>query len=198
MTTDLYFIRHCQPNYHNHDDYSRELSQKGLQDRQLVLDYFADKKIDTLYSSPYKRGVDTISPLAEKLALDIQLDENFRERQIDQVWIEDFTGFIQKQWADFSYKLSDGESLQEVQDRNISALMKLLDELPNKSIVVGSHGTALSTIINYYSSDFGYESFNQFKSLMPFVAHLTFDKLTCLSITIYNPFTGESYDIYSL
>ena len=35
MTT-VYFIRHAEPNYNNHDDMSRDLSPKGLEDLKLV------------------------------------------------------------------------------------------------------------------------------------------------------------------
>jgi len=38
---------------------------------------------------------------------------------VGNVWIEDFNSFAKKQWEDFDYKLSDGESLREVQNRNI-------------------------------------------------------------------------------
>lgn len=34
--TNVYFARHAQPNYENHDDLTRELTEKGLQDRKLV------------------------------------------------------------------------------------------------------------------------------------------------------------------
>ena len=34
--THVYFVRHAEPNYENHDDSSRELSSKGLADRVLV------------------------------------------------------------------------------------------------------------------------------------------------------------------
>ncbi|EGL48830.1 hypothetical protein HMPREF9964_2041 [Streptococcus dysgalactiae subsp. equisimilis SK1249] len=30
MTTLLYFIRHAEPNYDNHDDVTRELTEKGI------------------------------------------------------------------------------------------------------------------------------------------------------------------------
>ena len=30
--TNIYFVRHAEPNYSNHDDLTRELSTKGLQD----------------------------------------------------------------------------------------------------------------------------------------------------------------------
>ena len=46
MKTIVYFVRHAQPNYENHDDMLRELSAKGLQDRKLVTDFLKDKEID--------------------------------------------------------------------------------------------------------------------------------------------------------
>lgn len=47
----------------------------------------------------------------------IDIIEDFRERRVDSEWIEDFNAFCRKQWEDFSYKLSDGETLSEVQER---------------------------------------------------------------------------------
>ena len=38
MTT-IYFVRHAEPNYENHNDMLRELSSKGLMDRELVTNY---------------------------------------------------------------------------------------------------------------------------------------------------------------
>ena len=37
MTT-VYFVRHAQPNYENHDDLTRELTEKGLQDRMKIVE----------------------------------------------------------------------------------------------------------------------------------------------------------------
>ena len=34
--TNVYFVRHAQSNYENHDDLTRELTEKGLQDCKLV------------------------------------------------------------------------------------------------------------------------------------------------------------------
>lgn len=79
------------------------------------------------------------------------------------------------QWEDFSYKRSDGETLMEVQERNISALKSVLERYAGKTIVVGSHGTALSTIINYYDNTFGYEEFLKIKSLMPWIVKFVFE-----------------------
>lgn len=191
MSTTVYLIRHCKPNFNNHDDVSRELSTEGLQHHQLIIDYFSDKTIDIILSSPYKRSIDTISPLAQSRQLSISRCYDFRERKIDNTWIEDFTAFSKQQWADFSYKLTDGESLREVQVRTISALKAILHENSEKTIVISSHGTAISTIINYYQNTFSYSDFKEIKQLMPFILKMTFDQQDCLSIELYNPFTNE-------
>ena len=187
MTT-IYFVRHAEPNYNNHDDMSRELTNKGLKDRRLVTDFLADKQIDIVLSSPYKRAIDTVSEYAELKGLGITIIDEFKERRIDSGWIEDFNSFSKKQWEDFSYKLSDGECLREVQNRNIFALSRVLEQYRNKKIVIGSHGTALSTIINYYDETFGYSDFDKIRQLMPWVVEFTFEDMKCVNIRKYNLF----------
>ena len=189
--TKVYFVRHAQPNYENHDDMLRELTAKGLKDRKLVTRFLADKDVDVVLSSPFLRSVDTVRDFADTNGLKIGIVEDFRERRIDSVWIEDFNSFCQKQWDDFSYKLSDGESLAEVQERNIVALNKVLEEHAGKTIVVGSHGTALSTIINYYDKGFGYAEFEKIRGLMPWVVEFRFEGTECVEIKQYNLFTGD-------
>ena len=115
MTT-VYFVRHAEPNYKNHDDMTRELTEKGLNDRKLVTEFLSDKAVDIVLSSPYKRAVDTVRDFAETKGFEVEIIEDFRERKIDSEWIEDFNAFSKAQWKDFNYKLSDGESLGEVME----------------------------------------------------------------------------------
>ena len=63
MTT-VYFIRHAEPNYANRDEFSRDLTPKGIAQSERLLDVFRGIDIDVFFSSPYKRAVDTIYPLA--------------------------------------------------------------------------------------------------------------------------------------
>lgn len=188
MKTVVYFVRHAEPNYDNHDDRNRELSPKGIRDRSLVTTFLKDKKIDIVLSSPYKRAIDTIGEFSDNSGFEIEMVEDFRERKVEDIWIDDFTSFCKAQWADFSYKLAAGESLGEVQKRNIAALEKVLNKYNGKTIVVGSHGTALSTIINYYDHTFGYEEFEKIRALMPWVVKFVFEDGKCLEIEQYNVF----------
>ena len=186
--TIVYFIRHAESNYTNYNDALRELTQKGLKDRELVTNFLKDKSIDVVLSSPYKRSIDTVKPFAEKYNFQIEVIDNFRERKVDSIWIEDFTAFAIQQWNDFSYKLSGGETLGEVQKRNILALKNVIEKYLDKNIVIGSHGTAMSTIINYFDNTFGYANFEEIKGLMPWIVKLTFDKHTLQQIEMINVF----------
>ena len=80
MITTVFFVRHAEPDCRNHDDFSRELSAKGLKDRKLVTEFLSDKSIDIVLSSPFRRAVDTLADFARKKGLEIQIAENFKER----------------------------------------------------------------------------------------------------------------------
>ncbi len=193
MTT-VYFIRHAEPNYQNRNDALRELSAKGLRDRQLVTAFLADKNVDAVLSSPYRRAVDTVRDLAEKRGLDVVTEDAFRERRIDGGWIEDFDAFSRAQWSDFSYKLPDGESLGEVQARNIAALEKVLEDYRDKTVVIGSHGTALSTVINYYDASFGYADFEKIRGVMPWCVQFVFEGKRLTAMRTHDLFAQETGD----
>ncbi|SHH76177.1 Histidine phosphatase superfamily (branch 1) [Clostridium grantii DSM 8605] len=59
--------------------------------------------------------------------------------------------------------------MREVQERNIAALIDIVKENKESNIVIATHGTALSTIIQYYSEDFGYDDFHRIKDFMPYI-----------------------------
>jgi len=173
--TKVYFVRHAIPDFSIKDDLIRPLTDEGINDCKKVTKFLSDKDITKAFSSPYKRSIDTIKDFAESLNLKINIIDDFRERKTDNVWIDDFNKFSKEQWIDFDYKSSEGESLNEVQNRNIKALMHILKENVYENMVIGSHGTALSTIINYFNKKFDYTEFERIKHLMPFIVCFTFD-----------------------
>ncbi|WP_040212317.1 histidine phosphatase family protein [Clostridium polynesiense] len=174
--TGIYFVRHALPDFSVKDDLTRPLSEKGKKDAEKVREFLLDKEIYKAYSSPFKRSMDTIKPFTEKAGLAIEIIEDLRERKVDNVWIEDFDSFCRSQWEDFEYKLNYGECLREVQVRNIKALNSILEGHRGENIIIGTHGTALSLIINYYDKSFGYRGFERIKSIMPYIVFMEFQE----------------------
>lgn len=192
MTT-IYFVRHAEPIHSYNDDRTRPLTADGIRDCKLVLDTLKSKRIDKFYCSPYKRSVNTIADTANYFGAEIIFDERLRERE--KGINGNAYGMYEKRWADHNYHEEGGESISMVQKRNVSALMDILRDNQDKNVVVGTHGTALSTIINYYNSDFGCDDFLRIIDWMPYIIEMKFDNQKLISINelahISKPFNGE-------
>jgi len=176
--TTIYFIRHAESDYSIRDGRLRPLTAKGLADRRVVTEFLLNKGIDAVLSSPFRRAVETVAEFAGERGLEVELVEDFRERRSDgDMWKDniDFNAFMERQWSDFNYKFSDGECLAEVQDRNIAALNGVLERYRGKNIAIGTHGTALSTIINYYDRAYGFADFMAMVNKLPWAVRMSFD-----------------------
>lgn len=171
--TRVYFVRHAQPDFAWKDDRTRHLTEEGKQDAGIVLDFFKDKKIDVFYCSPYKRSIDTIAATAQYFEKEIITDERLREREKGPDGNNH--EMFKKRWADYNFHEEGGESVAMVQKRNIEALNRILCDNPDKEIVVGTHGTALSTILSFYDSSFGCEDFLRIIDWMPYIIELDFE-----------------------
>ena len=181
MTTELFFIRHVASDLSVKDERTRPLSGQGQQDAQKLLQIFKHVKIDHIYSSPYTRAIDTVKYLAESHRKTIIIRENLRERTIGR-WIDDFPSYAYAQWKNFHYKIEHGESLHEVQVRNITEVKHLLDQHENTTIIISTHGTALGTILNYYDQQFGFEQFCEMVDKMPYIVKMIFENSTLISL----------------
>ena len=115
METKVFLTRHCQPDLSNHDDRSRGLSPKGLQDCQLVSQFLREREIDCIYSSPYQRALATIKPFAKEVNLPIHLEEDFREREISQHWCNFVKLFEFCDFLDFYHNFIITESPDKIQ-----------------------------------------------------------------------------------
>jgi len=191
MTT-IYFIRHAESDYSVRESRIRPLTEKGLADCSLVTKFLSNKNIDIVLSSPYKRAVDTLRDFVEKHNFDISEIEDFHEiksKRSEKIEDEDFATVMNRLWSDFSYRIHDGESLAECQKRNIAALEKVLTQHKDKNIVIGTHGIALSAIVNYYDSTFHFDDFMYMSFIFPWVVKMTFNAHTCTNIEKIDLFT---------
>ena len=181
MTT-VYFVRHAESDHGAGNERSRGLSKRGMRDRERVTQYLSDKGIQMVFSSPYRRAVDTVSDMADREGLPICCIEDFREwyRCADPTM--DFQMFCRRHWEDFDERYADGESLREVQARNIQALGEILQSCAGQTVVIGTHGMALSTVINFYDRTFGYGDFLHLLPRLPLIVKMTFDGMSCLSV----------------
>lgn len=179
--TAVYFIRHAQSNKFEKDDRTRPLTDEGMADTLKVTDALKNTGIKHIISSPYTRTIQTVTNLSEALGVKIETEEDLRERNAGQWHGDNFFDFIKMQWADFNYHILDGECLADVQKRNISALNRIIEKYKNETIAIATHGTALSTIINYYYPKYNFQSFMRIVDYMPYVVKMVFENEKCMS-----------------
>lgn len=188
--SELYFVRHCEPEGYsrNSDNFNRQLTPKGQADTEYVTRYLESQHVDTVLSSPYLRAMQTVEPFAKKHGIRIEKAFDLCERRLD-IFLdsENFLPFVRKQWEDFNYREADGECLREVRSRCIAVVEDALDRYPLGHVALGGHGTAISTIINYYYPKFGFPQFMQLVDIMPFIVHMSFYGRQCERIEIIDP-----------
>lgn len=171
--TNIYFVRHCQSQSGwKESESTRPLTECGMKDSAFVTLALRDTKLDYCVCSPYTRSRNTISDCATAHGLTIHTDARFGER-IDGPGNDDAAR--KRRWADHDYHEEGGESINEVQKRNIEGLHELLKSHANENILFGTHGTALTAILNFYEPDFGLDGFYMLSGWMPYIICASFD-----------------------
>ena len=179
--TRVYFVRHAQSDYRSGTDRDRGLTAEAWEDVKIVLEFLRDKRVDAFYSSPYRRSLDTILEAADWYGQPVRTDERFRERET--VPGGNSRELFRRRWADFDWHEPGGETLRSTQTRNIEALTEILEQNENKTLVIGTHGTAMSTIINYYDPAWQCDEFLRIIDWMPCIIELDFEGTAYLSRT---------------
>ncbi len=169
----VYFVLHAQPKSSKMAEKMCPLSREGIRSSGKVLNFFKGLPIDYIYSSPYKRSVQTISSTAKHFNKNIIIDERFRDRQKGVGGNK--RELIFKRWANKDFSEPHGESINMVQKRSIWALHDILDVNSDCTIIIATHCTLLSCILNYYDSSFDCDDFLRIYDCMPYIIEVEFD-----------------------
>jgi len=188
--TSVYFVRHAEANNSDLDTINRELTPKGVYDCRLVTEFLVEKNIDIIYSSPYRRSLDTVSKFSIISGLEINIVNDFRERESSSLRLsgDEYISYLKRMWEDFSYIPSGEEDLLSVQTRNIESLNNVLEQNRNSNIVVATHGVSLSTIISYYDKSFSFEDFYSLIGKLPYIVRADFNGFGCIGMQSFDLF----------
>ena len=154
MTT-IYFIRHSEALKYNNVNNSDSLQ---LQNEKWILTENGEniakekskleelKNFDIVFSSNYVRAIGTAKYFTSDK---INIDERYGERKFGiNSWDELPTDFGERQFADFNYKIVNGESINEVIKREEEALNDILNNYKEKKILIVGHSTALAALFS--------------------------------------------------
>ncbi|MGG0655273.1 histidine phosphatase family protein [Rummeliibacillus pycnus] len=158
--TILYFVRHAHSIY-TQDELGRPLSEQGFRDADTLTKLLDQEAIDIVMASPYKRAIQTVEGVAQKIGRDVYIHPDFRERLLSVKPVENFEEAISKVWTDPSFSFSGGESNIEAQKRGVEALLKVLAQYEGKRILIGTHGNLMVLIMQYFDKSFDFSFWQQ-------------------------------------
>lgn len=142
-----------------HGFYNSSLTDKGrLQIERLAL-RLKGEHIDFLYSSDLDRAYDTAKAVNKYHKLDIIKDCDFREinggKWEDMPWDDLPVLFpeIYENWLNnpIETKMPEGETMREFNERLVFGVHKLIKKHEGKAICIASHGTAIRSLVCYFS-----------------------------------------------
>ena len=171
--TILYFVRHAHSTY-TPDELNRPLSERGFADASNITKILKTEEIDVVVSSPYKRAVQTVQGIADKIEVEVEIIDGFKERILTTAPAEDFTHAITKVWEDFNFSWEGGESNIVAQKRGVETTLSLIDKYQNKNVVIGTHGNIMVLIMNYFDKQYDFTFWQNLD--MPDIYKLTFDE----------------------
>ncbi len=106
--------------------------------------------IDAVYSSPYRRAIQTVEPIAQARGLDVRAIEELREHALAIEPIPDWKDVLGRAWTDFDFALPGAETMRETQSRGLRALETIRERHATGIVAVGGHGTIFSLMLHAF------------------------------------------------
>lgn len=149
----VYLVRHAQA---EGQPFTANLTKKGREQAKELVSFFKNKKIDRIYSSPFKRSLDTIRPLAEARGLEIIEDARLAERVLSASDLEDWQEKLKETFLDFDLFFDGGESSATAMRRAASILLEVIQS-DEEHLLLVSHGNLTTLMLRYFNESFGFE-----------------------------------------
>ncbi len=172
--TTLYLLRHCEPDRLKVNDLQQGLTEKGLEDAGKIAGFLSGRGISRIFSSDALRALQTVQVFADQTDLEISRDERLREGILGCAPEENYI-YSPRQWEDPFFFLPGGESLARVQQRMLDVTRQILAECRGEKVLVCTHCTAMSVLMNAFDPSFGWEQARFKKRVWPWVVQMEFD-----------------------
>lgn len=134
-------------NYLKHQYIS--LSNKGIAKVIHLSQNSNLNNIEKIYTSSYVSAIETANILAEEKKLNITIAKELDERQIGDLEGNEYQFLKGMQEHDFSFKLKNGESINEVQTRVNALFKKVLTNDKTNNLLITHEIVILSLLANY-------------------------------------------------
>jgi 2,3-bisphosphoglycerate-dependent phosphoglycerate mutase len=148
---DIILVRHAEPvpiGAPGVTDDDRGLTESGAAAAEELAVELEGFEVTAIYCSPYARAVETVTPLARRRNLEVQVLDDLRERRLSLEPLDDWRATLEQAWTDADFTTPGGESGRDAQRRAVALLDLLRTRHPDGGrLVLGSHGNLISLIL---------------------------------------------------
>ncbi len=148
----LLAVRHCESSGQAPD---APLTAAGYAQAERLADALGSQGIARIVSSPYRRARETALPLAQRLGIEIEVDERLAERRLSPapLALADWRAHVERSFREPDARAPGGESGREAVTRGWAALH---DALRVDRTLIASHGQLLSLVLHRIDARFGF------------------------------------------
>lgn len=151
----IYIIRHAAGMGQEPD---APLTVEGRFRAQALANTLAPLGIVKLWSSPARRALETVQPLAEELKLPITQDERLMERVLSAVAIPDWREQLKASFDDFDKALPGGETSREAMWRAEAVWADIVKGGEPAAVV--THGNLMTLMLRSLNPRWGFEAWD--------------------------------------
>lgn len=148
----VYLIRHCEATGQGPES---PLTTKGQEQAFELAQFFEDKSIDKIVSSPFKRAIQSIEPLANNRSINIEIDDNLSERILSSNHMDNWQECLERTFQDLDLSFPGGESSNDAMKRANLALDNALKH-SETSIAIVTHGNLMSLLSKTFDEQIGF------------------------------------------
>lgn len=157
--TSIYLIRHGETEWNKiskvQGQIDIELSENGVRQAKLLAKRLSMEKIDAIYASNLKRARQTAAIIAEYHKHEILEREDIREISlgpwegltVDEIRIKYSEHYRVYREDPFNFNMPGAETFTKLADRTYNAIVSIVKENTDKTIIVVSHGNAIKAAI---------------------------------------------------
>lgn len=159
MKTKLFLVRNaeCEGNINNilGESNNFKITEHGKKTIEVLTEYFKNEMIYNIYSSKSTMCIETVEKLAQKLGIEIKIENNLREKSFGIYDGKNWDEIIKEQpeLKKFRKKkieilgIPNQESTKQVADRMLKIMEKIAEENLGQNVIVVSHGVAIETFL---------------------------------------------------
>lgn len=153
MNQTLYLVRHGQATGQAPE---APLTPEGVAQAQTLAEFLSGSSIGQIVSSPFTRAIQSIEPLAQRLGLEIRMDDRLIEAALSTIDYPDWLDRLRSTFSDFDLSFEGGESSRTATARAVAAINDALRSGADSTLTV-THGRLMTLILKRFDPRYGFE-----------------------------------------